>query len=94
MKESSIKDMRKKGADGKGCGAGPGVEFRELSWISSHGAQMKPHTGKWVALKLPDGIVASHESLEQVIVEWRKRYPEETPFVFMVPKNPDGAIVP
>jgi hypothetical protein len=75
-----------RGRDGKSS-------LNELSWISNHNDLVAPHQGKWIALKVPDGIVASSASLEKVILEWKKRYPGETPFVFMVPRKNEGAFV-
>ena len=69
-------------------------DFNALSWMSSHGKEVQVHSGKWIALKFPDGIVASSESLAKVLNEWQKLYPKETPFVFMVPREREGAFIP
>ena len=68
--------------------------FNEISWMSAHRSELAKHSGKWVALKPSDGIIASNNRLTEVMKEWRKRYPGETPFVFMVPRESEGAFVP
>lgn len=69
-------------------------DFNILAWMSSHSKELSMHCGKWVALKVPDGIVASSESLDIVLSQWQKMYPNEKPVVFMVPRENEGAFVP
>lgn len=65
----------------------------ELEWISKHGREVEKHSGKWIALKAKLGIVASDKSLDKVVQEWRKRFPDETPFVFLVPRKDEEAFI-
>ena len=64
-----------------------------LAWMSQNEKQVREYSGKWIAVRLPDGIVASGSSLSEVTEEWHRRYPHQKPFVFMVPSEREGAFV-
>ncbi len=72
---------------------GSSMDFDALSWMTAHESEVMEHCGQWVALRLPDGIVASGPTLDAVVSQWRRMYPGDTPFVFMVPEH-EGAFVP
>lgn len=58
-----------------------------MQWLSCHGEEVSCHSGKWVAVRPPEGIVASGCTMEEVMSEWKKQFPGERPVVFLVPKK-------
>lgn len=65
---------------------------KELSlWINKHSNELeKKYPGKWIAIKLPSGVVASGR-LNQVISAWKSRFPNEKPFIELIPKKEESS---
>lgn len=54
-------------------------------WMNKHSKELeKRYAGKWVAIRLPKGVIASG-NLKDVLSAFKKKYPEDTPFVELIP---------
>jgi hypothetical protein len=64
---------------------------REMAkWMNKHSKELERRfPGKWVAIKLPKGVIAAGE-LDEVIRAFKKDFPKETPFVELVPRREES----
>lgn len=59
-------------------------------WMNKHSKELeKRYPGKWLAIKLPMGVIAAG-NLEEVIGIYKKKFPKETPFVELVPRREES----
>ena len=67
------------------------LSSREMSeWMNKHSKELeKRYPGKWVAIKLPKGVIAAGD-LKEVIGIYKKKFPKETPFVELVPRREES----
>lgn len=67
------------------------MSSREMAeWMNKHAKELeKSYPGKWVAIKLPKGVIAAGD-LNEVLNIYKKKYPKETPFVELVPRREES----
>ncbi|MEW6069786.1 MAG: DUF5678 domain-containing protein [Candidatus Thermoplasmatota archaeon] len=66
----------------------------ELEWISKHGKELEKHSGKWIAINVRKGILASDKLLDKVVEVCKKNYPSIRAAFFLVPrKDEEGYIL-
>ncbi len=62
-------------------------------WMNKHSKELeKRYAGKWVAIRLPKGVVASG-SLKKVVNIYKKKHPQELPFVHLIPKKQEKGYI-
>jgi len=62
-------------------------------WMNKHSKELeKRYPGKWVAIRLPKGVIAAG-SLKEVMDVYKKKYPKETPFVELVPRKEESGYI-
>ncbi len=66
---------------------------KELEWLSEHESDLESHSGKWIAFTAEEGILASGETVKQVMEEARRKHKVESPTVFLVPRKDEEAYV-
>ena len=66
---------------------------KELNWISKHPKEIEKYSGRWVALKADDGILASGYLLNKVIEKTKRKEPKAVPCVFKVPRKDEEEFV-
>lgn len=64
---------------------------QEMSkWINKHSKELeKRYPGKWVAIRLPKGVIAAG-NLKEAIGTYKKKFPKEIPFVKLIPRQEEG----
>lgn len=65
---------------------------KDLEWISKHSKELKRYSGKWVALKAEKGIIASGNSVKEVM-DVAKKKGIENPLVTKVPRKDEEAYI-
>ena len=68
-----------------------GIRF--IEWMNLHETELRTHAGQWVALRLPEGIIASSPALEEVRRAFETKFPGETPFFHKIPPEDEDLYI-
>ena len=65
---------------------------KDLEWMSKHAKELSEYSGKWIALKADRGVIASGNSVKEVM-DIANRKGVEDPLVTKVPRKDEEAYV-
>ncbi len=65
----------------------------ELEWISKHEKEVEKHTGEWIAIDANIGILASGETVKEIVETAEKKYSIKDPTVFKVPRKDEDMYI-
>jgi len=68
------------------------MKEKELNWISSHSNELEDFWGKWIAI-VEDKIVASGDSVKEVMAIVNQKKIKEPPLVTLVPSKDEETYV-
>ncbi len=68
------------------------MKEKELNWISTHFEELENYWGKWVAI-VEDKIVASGDSVKEVMEIVKQKKIKEKPLVTLVPARDEETYV-
>lgn len=63
----------------------------DLEWMSKHAKELKQYYGKWIAVKANKGVIASGNSVKEVM-DIAKRKRVEEPLVTKVPRKDEEMV--
>lgn len=66
----------------------PSHRHREIEWLRTHAAELRPHVGEWVVLE-GEEIIAHGADAQEVVAEARRRG-IKMPYVFYVEPGEPG----
>jgi len=68
------------------------MKEKELNWISTHFEELEDYWGKWVAI-LEDKIIATGDSVKEVMEIVNQKKIKEQPLVTLVPSKDEETYV-
>jgi len=68
------------------------VREKELNWMSSHRKEVEKYAGKWIAV-LDNKILASGNSVKEVVALAKKKAARKLPLVTKVPRKDEEMYV-
>jgi hypothetical protein len=62
-------------------------------WMNKHSKELgKKYPGKWIAIRIPQGVVAAG-ALKEVLEIYKKKYPKEVPFTHLIPRKEETGYI-